>query len=188
MKKCIFIIISIFFFTGVLLAQEDKKVLKVEEKTIIIKMIDDDGNITTEIIKGDDATMDREKIWITENGDSINIDIEITSKGSGAIVAFKATSISNPEKITAVSNQIKNFIEENHPGFLVIDFEQVKFFSSQVLGLLLSVRAKLEKYGGKIVISALELQLYRVFKITNLDKIFKFFPDKESAARDVEIN
>ena len=109
------------------------------------------------------------------------VSVEITGQGSVAVVAFKATSISNTEGITAASVQIKQFIEENHPKGIVFDFEQVKFFSSQVLGVLLDIRAKLKIYDGRVVISGINPQLHRVFKITNLDKIFRFFPDKESA-------
>ena len=117
-----------------------------------------------------------------------NVGVEITIEGRVAVAAFKATSISDVEGIAAAAKQIKEFIEENRPSGIVFDFERVKFFSSQVLGLLLDIRAKLEKYNGEVVISAIEPQLHRVFKITNLDKIFRFFPDKESAVREVSTN
>ena len=110
------------------------------------------------------------------------IAVEISSCGSVAVVAFKATSISDAEGIAAAAGQINKFVEENQPQYLIVDFEQVKFFSSQVLGILLAVRAKLKEYDGTVVISAINPQLHRVFKITNLDKVFSFFPDKESAA------
>jgi len=47
----------------------------------------------------------------------------------------------------------------------------------------LDIRAKLETYNGEVVVSAINPRLHRVFKITNLDKIFRFFPDKESAIK-----
>ncbi len=116
------------------------------------------------------------------------VGVEITSEASVTVVAFKATSISDMEGISAASKQIKEFIEKNHPSRIVFDFERVKFFSSQVLGLLLDIRAKLETYHGDVVISAIKPQLHKVFKITNLDKIFRFFPDKESAFTSVNTN
>jgi anti-sigma B factor antagonist len=118
-------------------------------------------------------------------GTDEKIGVEITSEENAAVVAFKSASISNVEEIAAASKQIKEFIEEKHPKKVVIDFEGVKFFSSQVLGLLLDIRAKLKTYDGEVTISAINPQLYRVFKITHLDKIFKFFPDKENAIRAV---
>ena len=109
------------------------------------------------------------------------IGVEISQEGNAAIVAFKATTISSPEMITIAAKQIQEFINESHPSLIVFNFEQVKFFSSQVLGLLLDIRSKMKAYGGEVVISAINPQLYRVFKITNLDKLYRFFPDKESA-------
>ena len=114
------------------------------------------------------------------------VDIEITKAGNVGIVAFNATSISDVEGIASSSKQIKDFIEDGRPEKIVCDFERVKLFSSQVLGLLLETRAKLEAYNGEVVISGINPQLHRVFKITNLDKIFKFFPDTERAVNASE--
>ncbi len=108
------------------------------------------------------------------------VSVEITQDGNAAVIAFKATSICNMEGITAASEQINNFVDENQPELIVFDFESVKFFSSQVLGVLLAVRAKVESYKGKVVISAIEPQLHRVFRITHLDKIFEFFGDSKT--------
>ena len=116
------------------------------------------------------------------------VGVEITSEGSAAVVAFKSASISGVEEIAVASEQIKKFIDKNHPNKLIFDFEGVKFFSSQVLGLLLDIRVKLKTCNGEVVISAINPQLHRVFKITNLDKIFRFFRDKESAIKTTGTN
>ncbi len=113
------------------------------------------------------------------------VSVEVTSEGHVAIVIFKSASISDVDGITFASKQIKEFIDGNQPKRLIFDFGIVKFFSSQVLGLLLDIRTKMDAYNGEVVISAINPQLHRVFKITNLDKIFRFFPDKESAIQSV---
>ena len=107
--------------------------------------------------------------------------VEVKSEAGAAVVAFKSASVSEVDVISAASKQINAFIDENQPKKMIFDFESVKFFSSQVLGLLLDIRAKLKPNHGEVVISAINPQLHRVFKITNLDKVFRFFPDKESA-------
>lgn len=110
-------------------------------------------------------------------------EVKIISQKNVAVVTFLTSSISDLEKITAASKEIGDFISKNQPARMVFDFGGVKFFCSRVLGLLLEIRAKLETYGGEVVISAINPQLYRVFKITNLDKIFRFFPDRKSAVK-----
>jgi len=57
----------------------------------------------------------------------------------------------------------------------------VKFFTSQVLGVLLDVRGKVGGYGGEVKVSGINPQLYRVFRITNLNALFEFYPDVEAA-------
>jgi anti-anti-sigma factor len=111
------------------------------------------------------------------------IGLEIAIEANSTVVAFKSASLSDVDGLTSASEQIKEFIEQNKPKRLVFDFEGVKFFSSQVLGLLLDIRSKLSEHEGEVVISAINPQLHRVFKITNLDKVFKFFPNKESALK-----
>ena len=113
------------------------------------------------------------------------VNIKITSEDNVAVVAFNAVSISDVEGIATASKHIKEFVEENQPNKLIFDFRGVKFFSSLVLGVLLEIRSKLATYNGEVAISAISPQLHKVFQITNLDKIFQFFPDKESAVKAV---
>jgi len=109
--------------------------------------------------------------------------VETTMETDVGVVAFMSPSMTDVEGIADVTDEIKEFVGQNQPRTLIFDFKQVGFFSSQVLGLLLDIRAKLAVYGGKVVISAINPQLHRVFRITNLDKVFGFFPDKESAVK-----
>ena len=114
------------------------------------------------------------------------IDVAISSENDVTVVSFNAASISNVESITSAAVQIKEFTENHRLSALVFDFSGVRFFCSQVLGLLLDVRANLKAHEAEVVISAINPQLYRVFKITNLDKVFRFFPDKKAAVKAVK--
>ncbi|MDD5459572.1 MAG: STAS domain-containing protein [Phycisphaerae bacterium] len=108
-------------------------------------------------------------------------EIEITQFKGGAVVAFRSASLCDVEQLCMISKEIDGYVGAKMPRRLVVDFDGVKFFSSQVLGILLQLRSRLIKYGGLVVISGINPQLYRVFKITNLEKIFEFYPDRQSA-------
>jgi anti-sigma B factor antagonist len=108
---------------------------------------------------------------------------QITTEGDVAIVTFKKSSISNVEDISITAGHIARFIETSRPKLVIFDFKGVKFFSSRVLGLLLETRASLSPYDGDVLIIGINPQLHRVFKITNLDQVFEFFPDIESALK-----
>ena len=109
------------------------------------------------------------------------INLEIKTEANAVIVAFKSPSMSDVDGIAAAAAKIKEFVEANRPSTLVFDFAAVRFFSSQVLGLLLDVRQKLAAYDGQAVVSGINPQLHRVFKITNLDKVFRFFANRQEA-------
>ena len=108
---------------------------------------------------------------------------QITSEGDVAIVTFKKSSISNVEDISITAEHIARFVDSNRPSRVIFDFNGVKFFSSRVLGLLLETRSFVSSYDGEVFISGINPQLHRVFKITNLDQVFEFFPDTESALK-----
>lgn len=108
-------------------------------------------------------------------------DIRIVNEGSVAVVEFTESVVSDLDGIAQSARLLKAFVDENEPGRVIFDFDRVSFFSSQVLGLILETRARLLNWEGLVAICNTNNQLQRVFKITNLDKIFKFFPDRSSA-------
>jgi anti-anti-sigma factor len=107
--------------------------------------------------------------------------LTIRSAGDVAVASFQHSCVSDVEEISNASTQLKDYIEKHRPNKMIFDFAGVKFFSSQVLGLLLEARAHLRAGEGTVAVSALSPQLERVFKITNLDKIFTFYPDTDAA-------
>jgi anti-anti-sigma factor len=110
--------------------------------------------------------------------------IEVSGDSKTAVVAFATPTITDVKKITAASEHLKQYVQKNHPKTVVFDFAAVKFFSSQVLGLILATRANLLPAGGEVVISGINPQLHRIFKITNLDRIFRFSLDRDSAVKN----
>ena len=106
--------------------------------------------------------------------------VAITSTGPTAVVEFIRPCISDADAIAEASHQIADFIARQHPHHVVFDFSQVKFFSSQVLGLLLEARAQLRETHGQVLVKIANPQLRRVFKITNLERIFQFVPPCQS--------
>jgi len=109
------------------------------------------------------------------------IGLDIARDGNVAIASFKSACISDAEEITKASTQLRQYIQADPPKRMVFDFDGVKFFSSQVLGLLLEARAHLRPHDGDVAVTSLNPQLLRVFKITNLDKIFRLYPDLATA-------
>ena len=98
--------------------------------------------------------------------------IDITAEGDISFVSFVVPTISAAGDVEVMAKALREFVAQSRPEKIIVDFSGLKFFSSQVLGLLLEVWKKLKAYGGRVVISGINPDLSRVFKITNLDTLF----------------
>jgi len=112
--------------------------------------------------------------------------IDISTDSGVTIISFRLASISGVSGLEQLSNELRNYITDNKPKEVVVDFLGVKFFSSQMLGLLVDMWRKITEYEGVLLISGINPQLSRVFKITNLDKIFQFCPDRQTAVKRIK--
>ncbi len=112
--------------------------------------------------------------------------IQISTDGDITIVSFGSETIIGLSGFEQINEQLRTLISDNRPAKIVVDFDKVKFFSSQVLGLLVDIWRKLSEYGGIMLISGINPQLNRIFKITNLDKIFEFYPDRAGAIKAIK--
>jgi len=109
----------------------------------------------------------------------------ITTDNAITTVSFNVASLAAGNDMEAVARQISDFITKQKPKNLIVDFSGVKFFSSQTLGVLIDARKKMAAIKANMVISGINPQLYRVFKITNLDKLFVFYPEAQTAAGEL---
>jgi len=107
--------------------------------------------------------------------------LDIEEHGDAAIASFRKACVSDVEEIADASVRLRAYIDAKGPKKMVFDFAGVKFFSSQVLGLLLEARARLSDRDGDVAVTSLSPQLERVFQITNLDSLFHLYADRDAA-------
>lgn len=97
------------------------------------------------------------------------------------IVSFRQTAIGGIEEVGSIAETLRDLVRDPGVGKVIIDFSTVSFFSSQMLGLLVDIWRRMKERGGTLLISGINPQLTRVFRITHLDKLFDFYETLESA-------
>jgi len=111
-----------------------------------------------------------------------NTEILDIKKDNGVlIVLFKQPSISGIGEMEKIAESLQDLIRNHHTRKMVIDFSNVCFFSSQMLGLLVNIWRRMKDVEGSLLICGINPQLTRVFRITHLDKLFDFYDDLEAA-------
>ncbi len=111
---------------------------------------------------------------------SPNMTVEYVSED--VIVATLVNEkILEESQIQALESSFLPLIEENNPAKLVVDFSNVRFLTSSVLGLLIRLSKKIYESGGVLRLCGIQPKIYEIFKITRLDKVFDIYPTRQEA-------
>lgn len=97
------------------------------------------------------------------------------------IVRFQESSILDTLLIQRISDDLSHLVDAKHTRKLVLDFTDVKFLSSSALGVLVVLKKKSDAIKGQVVLCGLRKDLRKIFKITSLEKLFKFADDERGA-------
>jgi len=114
--------------------------------------------------------------------------IDVNNIGDVCVVSLHQTAIGEQEGIEHIRQTLRHIVRDEHPSQLVIDFSSVRFFSSQMLGLLVDLWRRMKNAGGGLLISGINPQLTRVFRITHLDNLFDFYEDTDAAVAAVNVS
>ena len=87
-------------------------------------------------------------------------------------IIFIDESILEEHQIKKLEDDIMPIINDNSDGELILNFCNVQFMSSSVLGLLIKIQKKVCGLGGHLKLLNVNANIYKVFKITQLTKIF----------------
>lgn len=104
------------------------------------------------------------------------------------VVTFTDSSILDRGVIEQIGRDLYRLVEEENRRKLVLDFSNVKFLASHTLGILLTLHKKAKEIKGDIVLCGLKQELKKVFTITSLDKVFRFFPTDTAALKSFGVH
>ena len=112
--------------------------------------------------------------------------ISVKYAGSATIVSFTDERILEEKDINGLQESLMSVIESASGKIsLILDFGNVRFLSSAVLGLLIRVSRRIYEQEGQLRLCNINPKIYEIFKITRLTKTFDIYTDVESAAEDL---
>ena len=113
--------------------------------------------------------------------ESMKPKITVEYADDATIVAFTDEKILEDHDIQSLEDSIMSVIEQSEQIKLILDFCNVRFLSSAVLGLLIKISKKVYERNGLLRLCNINPKLYEIFKITRLTKVFDIYKDIESA-------
>ncbi len=101
--------------------------------------------------------------------------------GDVVVVHFQDAQILDEVKIQQISDELNEIADRVASGKLLLNFSDVKFMSSAVLGKLNNLNKKCKSNGTSLKLSNISPDIMQVFKITKLNKVFSIYESEEEA-------
>ena len=111
--------------------------------------------------------------------------INVEYAENATITTFTGESILEEKDIQALRESIMSVIEQTERINLILDFCNVRFLSSAVLGLLIRISKKIYERDGQLRLCNINPKIYEAFKITRLTKIFDIYKNTEDAVESL---
>ena len=102
-------------------------------------------------------------------------------QGEVLIVYFNDARILDATEIDEVKREVVALIQKAEDGKMLLNFQEVRFMSSSMLGALVTVSKKCKAAEVKLKLSNIADDLMQVFTMTRLDKLFEFHDDESDA-------
>ena len=107
--------------------------------------------------------------------------LDIEEVGDVTIAKFIDKKILDEGNIQIIGNQLFGLVEEDDRRKIILDFSNVEYLSSAALGKLITMDKKVKAAKGKLRLCAVRPDIYEVFAITKLNKLFDMHEDQEKA-------
>jgi anti-sigma B factor antagonist len=113
------------------------------------------------------------RIHVKSEGDHLEI----------AHVEFVDRNILEESAIQQIGDEVTQLIESSSNPKLLLDFKNVEHLSSAALGTLITINTKIRNKGGQLRLTNIDKQIYEVFVITKLNKLFQIMDSPETALK-----
>ncbi len=96
-------------------------------------------------------------------------------------VEFVDRNILDEANIQRIGEEISEIIDSDAEPKLLISFSNVDHLSSAALGTLITIHNRLKQKGGQLRLANIDPQIYEVFMITKLNKLFDIHETRDGA-------
>ena len=107
--------------------------------------------------------------------------VEIREVGDVTVVRFRDHKIIEDISIQELGQELFQLVEKDHRKKLLLNFTGVDFLSSAALGKLITLDKKVKAAEGALKLCAIRPEIYEVFAITKLNRLFEI-KDEEAGA------
>ncbi len=107
--------------------------------------------------------------------------IQVSQSGGVSVVTFRDSKIIDELAISELGQELNALVEVDARKKIVLNFSNVEFLSSAALGKLIGFEKKVKNTKAELMLTNIRPEIYEVFAITKLTKLFTIKDDEADA-------
>ena len=107
--------------------------------------------------------------------------LEVDDVGDITVVNFTESKILDEQKIQIMGEQLYGLVNEMNRRKILLNFINVKYFPAAALAKLIALERKIKDVGGKLILCNIYPEIYEIFEITRINRIFIIAKDEQEA-------
>ncbi len=107
--------------------------------------------------------------------------IKANQSGQVTVVTFNDSKIIDEQEIQEFGQELYDLVEREGRKKIILNFGNVEFLSSAALGKLIGFDKRVKQHGAELMLSNIRPEIYEVFAITKLTKLFEIKDDEADA-------
>ncbi|MBN2577698.1 MAG: STAS domain-containing protein [Pirellulales bacterium] len=107
--------------------------------------------------------------------------LEIREVADVTVVRFRDQKIVEDLNIQELGQELFQLVEKERREKILLNFSSVEFLSSAALGKLITLDKKVKAHNGKLRLSNIRPEIFEVFQITKLNRLFDIKEEEADA-------
>ncbi len=107
--------------------------------------------------------------------------LDVSQVGDVTVVRFVDRKILDESNIQELGQELFDLVEQQQHQRILLNFSSVEFLSSAALGKLITLEKKVKANRGALKLSNIRPEIYEVFAITLLNRLFDIREDEADA-------
>lgn len=112
--------------------------------------------------------------------------IETDTVDDVSVVKFLDERMMDAARIEQLGGELLDAVSGEEADRVVINFENVSFFSSAAVSKLLVAEKRIRSQGGQLRLSNLRPEVRDVFNLTKLDSVFRIEEEQDDAIKTLQ--
>lgn len=109
----------------------------------------------------------------------------VTQDGPARVLALTVPPQVDNTDFDKLHEKVLESVSAKADGQWVIDLSGLAYMGSSVLGLMVNIRERVRRNGGKLVLCGMNAKLHQVFRTCSLERLFVIRGTREEAVETV---